>query len=157
MLSASVYATLIPTSVFSKPDLPANMSLYTSSSPHSFLCGVYHYVCVSMRVIIYVIVCLSLYVCQYLCHYVCHVCHYVCHCMCYYVCYCVRHCMCLCRPSAGDMVIEAPHAVRTNVTRLRVRGKSPTVYEFNLTVTDQHNLTSWDTVLVTVTKGMRIL
>ena len=62
-------------------------------------------------------------------------------------------CHCHCRPSAGDIVIEAPHAIRTNVTRLRVRGKSPTVYEFNLTVTDQHNLTSWDTVLVTVTKG----
>ena len=51
-------------------------------------------------------------------------------------------------------MIESPHEVRTNVTQLRVRGKSPTVYEFNLTVTDQHNLTSWDSVFVTVTKGM---
>ena len=62
-----------------------------------------------------------------------------------------------CRPQAvasgDDVMIGAPHTVRTNVTRLRVRGKSPTVYEFNLTVTDQHNLSSWDSVLVTVTKG----
>ena len=63
----------------------------------------------------------------------------------------------LCRPPAidngNDVVIKTPHTVITNVTRLQVRGKSPTVYEFNLTVTDQHNLSSWDSVLVTVTKG----
>ena len=59
------------------------------------------------------------------------------------------------RPVAtgGDIVIKTPHVVRTNVTQLRVWGKSPTVYEFNLTVTDRDNLTSWDSVLVTVTKG----
>lgn len=63
-----------------------------------------------------------------------------------------------CRPVDADgVVIEKPHAVRTNVTKLHVRGKSPTVYEFNLTVTDQHNLTSWDSVLVTVTKGILCL
>ena len=50
-------------------------------------------------------------------------------------------------------MIKTPFAVKTNVTHLRVRGMSPTVYEFNLTVIDQHNLSSWDIVLVTVTKG----
>jgi len=56
--------------------------------------------------------------------------------------------------AVGGVVIETPYAVRTNVTQLRVMGKSPTVYEFNLTVTDKDNLTSCDSVLVTVTKGM---
>ena len=46
------------------------------------------------------------------------------------------------------------HSVKTNVTYLHIQGKSPTVYKFNLTVTDEHNLTSSDVVLVTVTKGL---
>ena len=74
--------------------------------------------------------------------------------VCVHIVQCVYDQLLLCRPTGGDIVIESPHEVRTNVTQLRVRGKSPTVYEFNLTVTDQHNLTSWDNVFVTVTKGM---
>lgn len=46
------------------------------------------------------------------------------------------------------------HSMKTNVTHLHIQGKSPTMYEFNLTVTDEHNLTSSDVVLVTVTKGL---
>ena len=56
-------------------------------------------------------------------------------------------------PDNSGVVITDAHSVKTNVTQLHIQGKSPTVYQFNLTVTDEHNLTSSDVVLVTVTKG----
>ena len=57
-------------------------------------------------------------------------------------------------PASSRVVIVDAHAAKTNVTHLHVQGKSPTVYQFNLTVTDEQNLTSSDVVLVTVTKGV---
>ncbi|XP_065898238.1 dyslexia-associated protein KIAA0319-like protein [Dysidea avara] len=59
-------------------------------------------------------------------------------------------------PDNSGVVITDAHSVKTNVTQLHIQGKSPTVYQFNLTVTDEHNLTSSDVVLVTVTKDAAV-